>query len=323
MGIPEDHVVFMLQARSQGVSFTRTLTLGRQIVCVSPKRLRQLLCEFGAWPPPQGSEKFLAQAEPLVAGPRFDALATALGAQSVDACDLSDYEGATLLHDMNLPVPPEKCGQYDVVIDGGTLEHVFNYPIAIQNCMRMVKTEGTLFLFTPTNNYGGHGFYQFSPELFYRVLCPANGFEVVRMMVAEQAMFRSAFLGQGYNYEIAGRWYAVKDPATIRKRVLLLGKNPSLLMVQARKIRHMDQWQQTPQQSDYALEWQAHAGASGKGQEIDRGPLKEWMLKKFGEAFCLETLPRILGWLDPFRLSRSRRRQSLANRECYIPPRES
>jgi SAM-dependent methyltransferase len=321
MGIPEDQVVFMLQARNQGVTFTRTLTIGRQHVNVSPKRLRQLLREFGAWPPPQGSEKFLEQVGPLTTGPRFDGLAAAMGAQSVDACDLSAYEGATFLHDMNLPVSPEKCGQYDVVIDGGSLEHVFNFPVAIQNCMGLVKTGGTLFLFTPTNNYGGHGFYQFSPELFYRVLCPANGFDIVRMMVCEGATFRSSFLGQSYDYQIAGHWYAVKDPATIRKRVLLLGKNPSVLMIQARKIRHMDEWQQIPQQSDYALEWQAHANAPGKGQEIDRGPLKEWMLKKFGEAFCLETLPRILGWLDPFRLSRSRRKQSLANRECYLPHR--
>jgi 2-polyprenyl-3-methyl-5-hydroxy-6-metoxy-1,4-benzoquinol methylase len=53
------------------------------------------------------------------------------------------------------------------VFDGGTLEHIFDYPTAIKNCMKMVKPGGHLLLTTPANNWFGHGFYQFSPELFY------------------------------------------------------------------------------------------------------------------------------------------------------------
>ena len=56
-----------------------------------------------------------------------------------------------------------------MVIDGGLLEHVFDFPTAIRNCMRMVRQGGHLILNLPVNNFPGHGFYRFSPELVFRV----------------------------------------------------------------------------------------------------------------------------------------------------------
>ena len=90
--------------------------------------------------------------------------------------DASAYENATMVHDMNLPVGDELKQKFSVVIDGGTLEHVFNFPTAIRNCMEMLKVGGHFFAHTMANNFMGHGFYQFSPELFYRVFSPENGF---------------------------------------------------------------------------------------------------------------------------------------------------
>ena len=65
-----------------------------------------------------------------------------------------------------------------MVVDGGTLEHVFDYPTALRNAMRMVRVGGHLILNAPVNNFPGHGFYQISPELFFRVLSPQFGFRV-------------------------------------------------------------------------------------------------------------------------------------------------
>lgn len=120
------------------------------------------------WPPPQGEDEF----RKAVTGTtwRFEPLARALGAGNVSSCDFSGYEKATLIHDLNVPIGPEWHERFDMVIDGGTLEHVFNFPVAIANCMNLVKTGGHLLLFSPSNNMCGHGFYQFSPELFFRVL---------------------------------------------------------------------------------------------------------------------------------------------------------
>ena len=84
------------------------------------------------------------------------------------------------------------------MLDSGSLEHVFNFPIAIANCMALTEVGGHFVAITPANNWCGHGFYQFSPELFYRVLCAENGFRVERMIVAECP---------------DGTWLEVADPA--------------------------------------------------------------------------------------------------------------
>jgi hypothetical protein len=78
-------------------------------------------------------------------------------------------------------------------LDGGTTEHVFNFPTALTNAMQMVETGGHLVIITGGNNFCGHGFYQFSPELFYRALSAENGFEMKRLIAAE----------------VGGNWYEV------------------------------------------------------------------------------------------------------------------
>ncbi len=59
--------------------------------------------------------------------------------QSVDA---TSYEGATDQHDLNEGLPGRFRGRFDAVIDGGTLEHVFNLPVALKASMDAVKVGG-------------------------------------------------------------------------------------------------------------------------------------------------------------------------------------
>lgn len=103
----------------------------------------------------------------------------------LDTFDYSDYEGANCLHDMNVPIPEKYKDKYSVVVDSGTLEHVFNYPLALRNAMSMVKVGGELILITPGNQYLDHGFYQFSPVLFYSILNKKNGYEIQEFMFAD------------------------------------------------------------------------------------------------------------------------------------------
>jgi len=44
-------------------------------------------------------------------------------------------------------------GAYTTVIDGGSLEHVFNFPQAIANCMNMVAVGGHFIGLSPANNF--------------------------------------------------------------------------------------------------------------------------------------------------------------------------
>jgi hypothetical protein len=127
------------------------------------------------------------------------------------------------------------------VIDGGSLEHVFNFPRAIASCMQMLRVGGHYFATTPANNFMGHGFYQFSPELFYRVFSPDNGFAVERMVAYQEC----------WPYV----WHDVLDPEQVRQRVTLINRYPTYLLVEGKKVDAVVPFSKTPQQSDYVVLW--------------------------------------------------------------------
>jgi hypothetical protein len=182
-----------------------------------------------------------------------------LDAKTVETMDYSAYEGASIVHDLNSPVPPELHGRFDAIIEAGTLEHIFNFPVAIRNLMQMTKVGGRIFLTTLANNLCGHGFYQFSPELIYRVFSPENGFETTSVVFLE-AQFLSVELAP------IRAGYQVSDPKNVKARVQLQSSHPVLMMVDATRISDVEPFRSTPQQSDYVAAWEqkdSSAGASG------------------------------------------------------------
>ena len=102
-----------------------------------------------------------------------------LGFDTVKRMDISAYEGAEIVFDLNHPDPPAEClGAYDCIVDGGTLEHVFNVPNAFNNIFKMLKVGGRVLHFVASNGYIDHGFYMFSPILldkFYK----ANKYDIL------------------------------------------------------------------------------------------------------------------------------------------------
>src|SRR5438128_12686818 len=119
MGLDINSVQFLIAARKQGAEFGDVLTLGRQDLNVYPAKMRALLSTHG-FP----SDAFA----PDTPGTGFgEPVFKALGARSVVSLDASDFEGANIVHDLNKPLPAELPERFDLVYDGGTLEHVFNF----------------------------------------------------------------------------------------------------------------------------------------------------------------------------------------------------
>lgn len=291
MGIDIDTARFLLARRRDKVCFDRCATLGRQHYYVSNSETRLLLREYGL--SPADFPTLFRQTYPDFSEPFWDML----GVKTLHTVDASSFEGATHVHDMNQPIPPGWKENYDAVCDIGTLEHVFNFPVAIRNCMDMVKLGGCFFTQTPANNYFGHGFYQFSPELFFRVLSPQNGFQVEHCIAIEQSPCR--------------RWYAIRDPETIRARVTLINAAPVILTVWARRVEIKPLFQMTPQQSDYAAAWTKSDGK--RGQEM---PLGSQTVERLKNAM-LATTPRLARVLDALRFSRFNRTFSFRNRRSF------
>jgi len=241
VGFDAHSLTFLLEASREGVSFEDCLTLGRQGLAVTRRQMRTAFARAGRPLDDETASRLLANPEGGQAGYAETFLLRHCGAARITSLDCRDHEGATFIHDLNVPVPNTMASRFSCVIDGGTLEHIFNVPVALASCMRMVRTGGHLLIVTPANNQMGHGFYQFSPELFWTALSEPYGFAVERMFVCETRP--------------GAPRYVVANPASLGARVTLRNRRETTLLVQARKLREERLDALAPQQSDYAEIW--------------------------------------------------------------------
>ena len=103
-----------------------------------------------------------------------------LKANSVDSLDNSNFEGANIICDMNNELKNINK-QYDTIIDIGTSEHIFNINQNLINISRLCKKGGRIIHCLPANNQCGHGFWQFSPEIFFSLYDESNGYQSTKL----------------------------------------------------------------------------------------------------------------------------------------------
>jgi SAM-dependent methyltransferase len=198
-----------------------------------------------------------------VAGRRFDflqedgyaeTLLRKLGFGEVETMDFSDFEGATILHDLNRTPPRALHGKFDLIFDGGTLEHVFNVPNALDGLFRMLRTGGRVVSANGLNGWHGHGMYQFNPELvwtFWRRACNCRVIDCRALPADPRSRYGPVVM---------------TDPADRGHRLRLkdkIGPERTYLYYEVEKTAesHLPDF---ALQSDYEAKWQGHdtAGAT-------------------------------------------------------------
>ena len=105
-----------------------------------------------------------------------DEIFKALGLD-VDYIDIAPSRGIEQRIDLNEPFPISMAGQYDFVIDTGTLEHCFNVGQAFKNVADAVALNGTIVQAAPLNRFN-HGFWNFSPTAYHDYYHD-NGFRIL------------------------------------------------------------------------------------------------------------------------------------------------
>lgn len=80
--------------------------------------------------------------------------------------DIKEVRGGEIICDLNHPVSEDLKCKYDIVYDGGTLEHCFNVAQAVTNILSMAKVKGFIIHNNPLVLIN-HGFYNFSPTFYY------------------------------------------------------------------------------------------------------------------------------------------------------------
>ena len=290
MGLAYNDVKALLEWRGSQ-SGGAAATLGRLTLTLHPKEISELRRIFAN---DAGAMDWLSRYR--WADFADDMLRQLFRFDSVTSIDFSDYEGASVIQNIGEPLHPDLIGKFDLAIDGGTLEHVFNFPVAIGNLMRLVNVGGAVYTQNPCNSLAGHGFYQFSPELMYRVFSPANGFEIqfVRVALAHNISVEQTSGHQVYN---------VTDPAKYGGRVLLSSQRPAILLSLAVKRSEVEPFSEPVLQSDYLGKWDGTATPSlnWKGR----------LIETIGRAF-----PFIPAMLSRYR---DRRDASVRNVNAYTP----
>jgi SAM-dependent methyltransferase len=103
------------------------------------------------------------------------ALFRTLGFDTVASLDYPGTQDATIEHDLNAPLDPVHFGRYDVVLDVGTLEHVFDAATYMATMARLVRPGGQVLHLSPTQGGTNHGLYCFQPTFFFSYY-RTNGF---------------------------------------------------------------------------------------------------------------------------------------------------
>ena len=86
----------------------------------------------------------------------------------------------------NNDVPLWLSERYDYILDGGTLEHIFNIPNALQAIFKMLKVGGTFYFDSPAYWGINHGFYNISPGL-YSEYFQANKWQINKITLYQES----------------------------------------------------------------------------------------------------------------------------------------
>ena len=284
----------MWEAFLRGVSFENVVTMGHLSLYLYPSEVIYFKNQYAS--------KHFGVDSHVFDGYKFgdysdEFLSQFLGIRCLSVVDASSYEGAGIIHDFNTPIPSSLKNMFDVVLDCGTLEHIFNFPVAISNLMEMTRVGGRLIISSPSNNLCGHGFFQFSPELMFRIFTKKNGFKLTRIVLTE-GVFPSVEMSP---HRPA---YEVVDPEDVKSRVGLINHGPVTMIVEAVKKENVPLFQTYPIQSDYVSLWRIDS------QRVDRKVGIKHMLKPIYHKLPL-MLKNIVSGL------RQRRQYSFSNANYF------
>jgi len=264
MGIDAAFAVKLIEALPRVTGKSTGLMLGRQRLRVQPggrRVFRRALRHAGLPPDYTEYQQDDGYAETFL---------HKIGYPVMQSLDYSDFEGADYTHDLNKPIPAKLAGRFDVIIDGGTVEHVYDTPAALDNIYAMLAPGGVFISINGMTGWPGHGFYQFSPELAWRYWQDVRQCNVARcealsidpntapVVVTDTGRGGSRFRGAN----LTGRWYLYY--------VAVKPETPAAAKAGGAAL-----------QGDYQVRWQGVGATTGTPESAEPVNLTE-LADKFG-----------------------------------------
>lgn len=168
----------MLLDMHKNEPFTGTfLQIGRQTVPFTLKEAEAFLRSEGVGPSPNASvlvafDKTAAGKPDWINDETFFEL---FCKAKVESLDVSPYENASIIHDMNKPIPKKFHGIADFIFEGSSIDNIFNPAQAMMNIDLMLKPGGRLFMVNAGNIVPGDTFVALGEE-WYEGFLKQNGY---------------------------------------------------------------------------------------------------------------------------------------------------
>ncbi len=180
----------------------KVLALGTPEIYATPEELKSWFQSLAGRKFPLLDENIKLTKNPL--GKKYgwvsaDTFLRGLGYSHIINLDLPGGEYTPdVVHDLNMPLPDALRSQFDLVIDPGTTEHVFDIKTALSSVVRALKIGGIIIHELPVYSFNG-GYYSINPNVindFYA----ANGFADLKTYIVMWDRYR-AYTGKSRCYE--------------------------------------------------------------------------------------------------------------------------
>jgi hypothetical protein len=148
---------------------------------------------------PAERQQLMMQLREIVAANRLDVLYELARFFFQFALQHSEYSavdpgtpGSRYRFDLNLPLPIEE--QFDLVMNIGTAEHIFNVHQFFKTAHDRTSIGGLMMHSSPFTGWTDHGFFNFQPTFFFD-LARANGYEILSFLCGRVKPFQYIQVG--------------------------------------------------------------------------------------------------------------------------------
>ena len=189
MGMPKQVIKLLKQENSHKKFIGDALFCGRQSVLADQRIMSDIYSDtpnlldsiLEKWRDPKNQDKSTRHGAGLIRDDVFIQTAFNL---TYNCMDISDYEGANVIFDLNYPIPSEMHSKYDLVFTGGCLDNVFNPVSLLMNSTNLLKDGGRVVHYETFSGVMG-SYLGFSPEWFYSYYA-INNFSDCKVYVCHQ-----------------------------------------------------------------------------------------------------------------------------------------
>lgn len=207
--------------------------------------------------------------------------------------DVTDYEGAEIVHDMHQPVPAELHDRFDFLWNGSCLDNMFDPATAMKSTARMLKPGGrAICMEMVTPHFNAYTCYSQAWFFDYFAL---NNFEDAKIYTV---MFDPAHVWSGpyetfmpTTYDVSSGQMPIQSGGMAMITLSIAEKGPDT------------SWDLMPIQGQYRPDHDAYRASYARFQDSTRAPLDgektEGLARQFAQIPYIAYLGRLAGAPDP------------------------